>query len=234
MLIAAAGFAAGYHSGSATVGLVAGAGAGMLFSDLLGARHRRNQPVRRRSRTGRCSARVCPFAARLVGRRCRSRPPSRSGLADLPFLGTAVFRLHPMVYAALRPRAGGLTLARTRGGSSSAPSASRPSPRTPSAIPCVPSVSTRVAFGGLLRAGRRVPVAHLHPLWVEGMVAGTRLDRAGADHVRHLAAPARGAGCVPVRQRDDHDPVRAAGRGWRSLRNCCRCCPMWRPSWCWR
>ena len=51
-------------------------------------------------------------------------------------------------------------------------------------------------------------------LWVEGMIAGQRLDRARADQLRDLAAGARAARRVPLRRHDDA-AAPPAGRGRR-------------------
>ena len=60
--------------------------------------------------------------------------------------------------------------------------------------------SWRVLAGGALcgLAGAYVSLVYAH-LWVEGPDRRQGLDRAGADHLRHMASGARAAGRLPVR-----------------------------------
>jgi ABC-type uncharacterized transport system permease subunit len=95
------------------------------------------------------------------------------GLADIPFLGPALFRQHPMVYLAMA-----LTVAlawflyRSRPAWCCARWANRPSRPMRWATRCGASGWPRVAGGALCGvAGAYLSVVYT-PLWVEGMVAG--------------------------------------------------------------
>ena len=142
--------------------------------------------------------------------------------------------------AAVRPQPARLPVARrcspaiqwflfqdARGPRRCAPSASRRSPRTRSAIRSIairyasPCCSAARAPGS---AARTSPVAYT-PSVGRGHDGGPRLDRAGAGRVRHVEAVARAGRRVPVRRRHAGAvPGAGDGRG-RSRRNTCRCCP---------
>ncbi len=169
----------------------------------------RAEPVRRRL----LGLRRHPLHAGEARR--AARPSQVPGLGDLPFVGPALFRQHPMVYFADRAdgrRSPGSSTARAPAWCC-ARSASRPSRRTRSAIRCGASgcsPSSSAARCAAL-AGAYLSVVYT-PLWVEGMIAGQGLDRARAHDLRHLAAGARAARRLPVRRRDDA-AVSPAGRG---------------------
>ena len=214
-----AGFATAVHTGSDWLGFAAGVGAGALLAALFGVlviwlntnqyatgpgaepvrrrllRLRRHQVRRRRScPSGRASRFPCWPTSRWSARRCSastrwstSRSRWRSGWSG-----------------SCTARAPGWCCAR---------SANRPSRRMRWAIRCARIRLAAVVVGGALcgLAGAYISVVYT-PLWVEGMVAGQGLDRAGAHDLRHLAAGARAARRLPVRRRD-HAAVPPAGRG---------------------
>jgi general nucleoside transport system permease protein len=180
MLIAAiAGFAAAFHSGNEWVGLGAGALAGAATAGLLGA-----MIIGLNTNQYATGLAVSLFGGGFsafvgidyVGKRLevsggRFRLP---GLADLPFLGTAVFRQHAMVYLTMlialfltwfyqRTRTG--LVLRAIGESPESAHALGDSVR---AIRLV-CMMAGGALCGL--AGSYLSVVYA-PLWVEGMVAG--------------------------------------------------------------
>ena len=178
LIAAAAGFAAGYHSGSATVGLVAGAGAGMLFSLIFSALAiglATNQYATGLALTlfgaGLSAFAGLAYVGKAVPFKTTFEIP---GLADLPFLGTAVFKLHPMVYVALLLTAlVAWTLARTRVGLVIRAVGESPESAHAIGYPVRAIRVASVAFGGACcgLAGAYLSLIYT-PLWVEGMVAG--------------------------------------------------------------
>lgn len=179
MLIAAvAGFAAAFHSGSPWVGFAAGAAAGALTGGLLGA-----MIIGLNTNQYATGLAVSLFGAGFsafvgigyVGKRLvDSGKFQLPGLADLPFVGVALFRQHPMVYLTMLIA---LLLAwyyqRTRAGL--VLRAIGESPESANAL----GYSVRrvrlycMMAGGALcgLAGSYLSVVYA-PLWVEGMVAG--------------------------------------------------------------
>ena len=178
LIAAAAGFAVGFHSGSVTAGLVAGARAGVLvsliFSGLaIGL-------VTNQYATGLAltlfGAGLSAFAGlAYVG---KSVPFQTNfaipGLSDIPFLGTALFKLHPMVYLALvLTGVVAWLLARTRLGLTIRAVGESPESAHAIGYPVRAIRVGTVAFGGACcgLAGAYLSLIYT-PLWVEGMVAG--------------------------------------------------------------
>jgi ABC-type uncharacterized transport system permease subunit len=113
-------------------------------------------------------------------------------LGDLPFVGPALFRQHPMVYLAMALAAGlawflyrsraGLVLRAVGESPESAHALGYPVRRI--------RLAAVLAGGALCGAGRGLCVGGLHAA-VGGRHGGRQgLDRAGADHLCHLAAGA--------------------------------------------
>ena len=109
------------------------------------------------------------------------------GLADIPFIGPALFKQHPMVCIAIAVTVGIIWfLYRTRAGlvlrsvGESPESACTGLSGAPHPL--------AVLFGGAMCGLAGAYLAVIPPLWVEGMVASKGLDCAGAHHLRHLAA----------------------------------------------
>ena len=180
MLVAAiAGFATAVHTGNDW--LAFGAGARRRRAARGGVRRARDlaqhQPVRDR-------ARAQPVRRRLLGLRrhplhagkARRAAPASSipGLADLPFVGPALFRQHPMVYLAIA-----LTIAlawflyRSRAGLVLRAVGESPESAHALGYPVRRIRLAAVVVGGALCgiAGAYISVVYT-PLWVEGMIAG--------------------------------------------------------------
>ena len=179
MLVAAiAGFATAVHTGSDTLAFVAGAAAGALLSAAFGGLViwlNTNQYA-----TGLALSLFGSGFSAFVGIRYTQEKLSERPhfdipvLGDLPFVGPALFRQHPMVYLAIalafaiawflyRSRAG-LVLRAVGESPESAHALGYPVRRIRMAA---------VMFGGALCgvAGAYISVVYT-PLWVEGMVAG--------------------------------------------------------------
>ncbi|MDZ5459952.1 ABC transporter permease [Azohydromonas lata] len=179
MLVAAiAGFATAVHTGSDTLAFAAGAAAGALLAAAFGALViwlNTNQYA-----TGLAlSLFGAGFSAFAGIRYTQEKLPERTrfeipGLADIPFVGPAFFKQHPMVYIAIvlavalswflyRSRAG-LVLRAVGESPESAHALGYPVRRIRLAA---------VMAGGALCgvAGAYVSVIYT-PLWVEGMIAG--------------------------------------------------------------
>lgn len=179
MLVAAiAGFATAVHTGSDTLAFAAGAAAGALLAAAFGALViwlNTNQYA-----TGLAlSLFGAGFSAFAGIRYTQEKLPERArfeipGLADIPFVGPAFFKQHPMVYIAIvlavalswflyRSRAG-LVLRAVGESPESAHALGYPVRRIRLAA---------VMAGGALCgvAGAYVSVIYT-PLWVEGMIAG--------------------------------------------------------------
>jgi simple sugar transport system permease protein len=179
MLCAAiAGFAAVVHTGSDVLGFAAGMGAGALLALIFGALViglNTNQYA-----TGLAlSLFGVGFSAFVGTSYVQANLPERMhfaipGLADIPWLGQALFQQHPMVYFAMA-LTGGLIwfLERTRAGL--VLRAVGESPQSAHAL----GYSVRgirlgaVVTGGALcgLAGAYISIIYT-PLWVEGMIAG--------------------------------------------------------------
>jgi ABC-type uncharacterized transport system permease subunit len=109
-------------------------------------------------------------------------------LGDIPLLGPALFRHHPVVYLAMVLVAGLIWfLYRTRAGWCCARWVNRPSRPTHWATPCGASAGCGGAGGALCGVAGAYHLDGLHPA-VGGRHGGRQgLDRAGADHLCHLA-----------------------------------------------
>ncbi|MET0507568.1 MAG: ABC transporter permease [Burkholderiaceae bacterium] len=179
MLVAAAlGFAAGLHSGSVTVGLLAGATAGMAVSLVFSALAIglvTNQYATGLALTLFGSGLSAFIGIPYVGRSMSARAtPVVPWLSDLPFVGPALFRLHPVVYLALVLTAAvAWYLGRTRGGLVIRSIGESPDSAHAIGLPVRAIRVATVAFGGACcgLAGAYLSLVYT-PLWVEGMVAG--------------------------------------------------------------
>jgi general nucleoside transport system permease protein len=179
MLIAAvAGFAAGFHSGNLWVGLAAGALAGMLFSFIfsgLAIGLVTNQYATGLALTLFGIGLSAFFGLKYVGKALPFKSNFSWGpLADLPFLGTAIFKLHPAVWLALLLT--GVTawvLKSTRVGLTLRAVGESPESAHAIGVPVRLVRFAAVSFGGACcgLAGAYLSVIYT-PLWVEGMVAG--------------------------------------------------------------
>ena len=179
MLVAAiAGFATTATTGSDVAGFVAGAGAGALMAlafGLLVIWLNTNQYA-----TGLAlslfgsgfSAFVgINFVQAKLGERAAHAVP---GLSDLPFVGPALFRQHPMVYGAMALAAGlAWFLYRSRAGLVLRAVGESPESAHALGYPVRRIRLAAVMTGGALcgLAGAYVSVIYT-PLWVEGMIAG--------------------------------------------------------------
>ncbi len=157
MLVAAiAGFATAVHTGNDWLAFGAGAAAGMALS-LFG---------------GGFSAFVgIDYVQGKLGERTQYLVP---WLSDLPFFGPALFRQHPMVYAAVALAAGlAWFLYRTRAGLVLRAVGESPESAHALGYPVRRIRLLAVMSGGALcgLAGAYLAVIYT-PLWVEGMVAG--------------------------------------------------------------
>ena len=179
MLCAAiAGYATVVHSGSDTLGFLAGMGAGAVLALFFGALViglNTNQYA-----TGLAlSLFGVGFSAFVGTSYVQAKLPERLSyevpyLADLPVIGTAVFRQHPMVYAAIV-----FTLAliwfleRTRAGLVLRAVGESPQSAHALGYPVRSIRLAAVVCGGALcgLAGAYISVIYT-PLWVEGMIAG--------------------------------------------------------------
>jgi simple sugar transport system permease protein len=179
MLVAAiAGFATAVHTGSDVLGFIAGMGAGALMAAAFGVLViwlNTNQYA-----TGLAlslfgagfSAFVgISYTQQRIGERPRFAFP---GLADIPLVGPALFRHHPLVYGAVA-LAIGLTwfLYRSRAGLVLRAVGESPESAHALGYPVRRIRLAAVVAGGALcgLAGAYISVIYT-PLWVEGMVAG--------------------------------------------------------------
>lgn len=178
LLAALAGFAAAFHTGSAMAGFMAGAGVGALAAGLFGLLViwlNTNQYA-----TGLAlsilGAGLSAFLGKdYVGKKLELAPAlSLPGLGDIPFFGTALFKQHPMVYAAIALTA--LTawfIYRTRNGLVLRSVGESPESAHALGYPVRYIRLLAVMAGGALCgvAGAFLSVVYA-PLWVEGLVAG--------------------------------------------------------------
>jgi simple sugar transport system permease protein len=179
MLVAAlAGFAVAVHSGSDTLAFAAGAGAGALLAAAFGVLViwlNANQYA-----TGLALSLFGVGLSAFAGiEYTQLRLPERThaelpGLAELPFVGPALLRQHPIVYAAI---ALAVALAwwlwRSRGGLVLRAVGESPESAHALGMPVRRIRLAAVMAGGALCgvAGAYLSVVYT-PLWVEGMVAG--------------------------------------------------------------
>ena len=183
MLIAAAvGFAVGFHSGSIAVALLAGAIAGIAVSlvfSLLAVGMATNQYATGLALTlfgaGLSAFIGLPYVGKpLLQPGSASTWSGIPGLAEIPFLGAAFFRLHPVVYLALVLTAAvAWFIARTRGGLVLQAVGESPEAAHSVGLPVRTIRFAAVAFGGACcgLAGAYLSCVYT-PLWVDGMVAG--------------------------------------------------------------
>ena len=179
MLCAAiAGFAAVVHTGSDTLGFAAGILAGAVMAAIFGALViwlNTNQYA-----TGLAlSLFGAGFSAFAGVSYVQEKMPERAsfaipGLSDIPFLGSALFKHHPLVYLTVL-FAGALVwwLYRTRSGLVLRSVGERPESAHALGYPVRLIRMCAVVAGGALcgLAGAYISVIYT-PLWVEGMVAG--------------------------------------------------------------
>jgi general nucleoside transport system permease protein len=179
MLCAAvAGFAAVVHSGSDTVGFVAGMAAGALLAGVFGVLViwlNTNQYA-----TGLAlSLFGAGFAAFVGVGYVQEKIPERMnfaipGLADIPLLGTALFRQHPVVYLAMALAALIVWfLFKTRAGLVLRSVGESPESAHALGYPVRRIRLLAVMFGGAMcgLGGAYLSIIYT-PSWVEGMVAG--------------------------------------------------------------
>jgi simple sugar transport system permease protein len=179
MLCAAiAGFATVVHTGNDWLGFVAGMAAGAFLAALFGALViwlNTNQYA-----TGLAlSLFGAGFSAFAGVQYVQARLPERAhfsipGLADIPFLGTALFKQHPMVYFAFVLTAAIIWfLYRTRAGLVLRSVGESPESAHSLGYPVRRIRLLAVMFGGAMcgLAGAYLAVIYT-PLWVEGMVSG--------------------------------------------------------------
>lgn len=179
MLCAAvAGFAAVVHTGHDSLGFLAGMLAGGVLAALFGLLViwlNTNQYA-----TGLAlSLFGAGFSAFVGVPYVQARLPERTayavpGLADLPFIGPALFQQHPMVYAAMALTAGLVWfLLRSRAGLVLRAVGESPESAHALGYPVRKIRLAAVVAGGALcgLAGAYISVIYT-PLWVEGMIAG--------------------------------------------------------------
>ncbi|MES3023123.1 MAG: ABC transporter permease [Pseudomonadota bacterium] len=178
MLVAAVvGFAVAVDSGSATLGFLAGAGAGMLLAAFfawmtvwLGT----NQIA-----TGLALALFGAGASTYIGIDYAGQSIGNGGhavpwLAELPVLGAALFRQHPVVYLALLLCVAiAWFLQRTRAGLVLRAVGESPWSAHAIGLPVRPIRLAAIVFGGACcgLAGAYMSLVYT-PLWAEGMVGG--------------------------------------------------------------
>jgi ABC-type uncharacterized transport system permease subunit len=179
MLVAAvAGFATGVQTGSDTLAFVAGAAAGAVMAlgfGLLVIWLNTNQYA-----TGLALSLFGAGFSAFVGIKCtQEKLPERPSfkvpwLGDLPFVGPAFFRHHPVVYLAIALAVGlGWFLYRSRRGLVLRAIGESPESAHALGYPVRQIRLLAVVGGGALcgLAGAYLSVVYT-PLWVEGMVAG--------------------------------------------------------------
>ncbi len=179
MLVAAmAGFAAVVVTGSDTLGFVAGAAAGAALAGIFGVLViwlNANQYA-----TGLAlSLFGAGFSAFAGIRFTQEKLPARAsfdipGLADVPFIGPALFKQHPMVYLAIVLTIGlSWFLYRSRAGLVLRAVGESPEAAHALGYPVRRIRLASVVAGGALcgLAGAYVSLVYT-PLWVEGMIAG--------------------------------------------------------------
>ena len=179
MLVAAlAGFAAAVHSGSDWVGFAAGMGAGALLAAAFGLLViwlNTNQYAAGLALSLFGSGFSAFVGLRYTQEKLGPRPSFEiPGLAEIPFIGPALFKQHPLVYGAMALAAllaWGLT--RTRAGL-----VLRAVGESPESAHALGYPVRRIRFGAVLAGGALCGLAGAYvslvytPLWVEGMIAG--------------------------------------------------------------
>ncbi|NJS37011.1 MAG: ABC transporter permease [Brachymonas sp.] len=178
LMAAVAGFAAAFHTGSDTVAFIAAAGVGALAAALFGALViwlGTNQYA-----TGLAlsifGAGLSAFVGvRYVGKKLEDRVEHPIAfLSDIPFIGTAVFKQHPMVLLTVLITAGvAWWLFRTRSGL-----VLRSIGESPESAHALGYRVRWLRLGAVMTGGGLCGVAGAYlsvvyaPLWVEGMIAG--------------------------------------------------------------
>ncbi len=178
LMAAVAGFAVAFHTGSDTVAFIAGAGVGAVAAALFGALViwlGTNQYA-----TGLAlsifGAGLSAFAGvEYVGKKLEDRVDHPIPfLSDIPFIGTAVFKQHPMVLLTVLITAGvAWWLFRTRAGL-----VLRSIGESPESAHALGYRVRWLRLGAVMAGGALCGVAGAYlsvvyaPLWVEGMVAG--------------------------------------------------------------
>ena len=210
MLVAAiAGFATCVHTGNDWVAFGAGAVAGALMAAVFGILVIYLNTNQYASGLA-LSLFGVGFSAFVGIRYTQEKLPERPQfdwplLGDIPFVGPALFKQHPMVYLAIALTIGA--------GVVPVPLACRVGAARGRRVA---GVGARARLSGAphphgrgddrrraVRRGRRVPVGDLHAVVGRRHGGGQGLDRARVDDVRDLAAGARAARRVSVRWRDD-------------------------------
>jgi general nucleoside transport system permease protein len=179
MLVAAiAGFATAVHTGSDTLAFVAGAAAGAALAALFGVLViwlNTNQYATGLALSLFGSGFSAFVGLRYTQEKLAERMPFRlPGLADLPFVGTALFKQHPWVYGAMLLTAAlAWFLYRSRAGLVLRAVGESPESAHALGYPVRRIRLLAVVAGGALCgiAGAYVSVIYT-PLWVEGMIAG--------------------------------------------------------------
>jgi len=179
MLIGAlAGFAAAHHTGSDALAFVAAAAAGALASALFGwlvIWLNANQYATGLALSLFGSGFSAFVGIGYVGKKLAERPSyAIPGLSDIPLLGGALFRQHPMVYVAVALVAVAIwVLYRTRTGLVLRAIGESPESAHALGYPVRLIRLAAVTVGGALCgvAGAYLSVVYA-PLWVEAMVAG--------------------------------------------------------------
>ena len=179
MLVAAiAGFATAVHTGSDVLAFAAGAGAGALMAAAFGVLviwFNTNQYASGLALSlfgaGFSAFVGIGYTQAKLSERMRFEVP---GLADIPFVGVALFKHHPMVYFAVALTVGlAWFLYRSRGGLVLRAIGESPESAHALGYPVRRLRLAAVMVGGALcgLAGAYVSVIYT-PLWVEGMIAG--------------------------------------------------------------
>ncbi len=179
MLVAAvSGFAVAFHSGSAWLGLGAGALAGAVVAGIFGwlvIWLNTNQYATGLAISLFGSGFSAFVGVDYVGRQLVDHgAPSIPVLRDLPFLGPALFQQHPMVYLAMAlAPATALFLYRTRSGLILRSIGEAPQSAHALGYPVRLIRLAAVMAGGALCGVSGAYLSTVYtPLWVEGMVAG--------------------------------------------------------------
>ncbi|MBP6778439.1 MAG: ABC transporter permease [Piscinibacter sp.] len=179
MLVAAvAGFAATVHSGNDWVGFAAGAAAGALLAAAFGVLViwlNTNQYASGLALSLFGTGFSAFVGIRYTQEKLGERPQfSIPGLADIPFIGPALFKQHPMVYLAIALTFGlAWFLYKSRAGLILRSIGESPESAHALGYPVRRIRMAAVMVGGALCgiSGAYISVVYT-PLWVEGMVAG--------------------------------------------------------------
>jgi simple sugar transport system permease protein len=179
MLVAAvAGFATSVHTGNDWVAFAAGAAAGAILAAIFGALviWLNTNQVATGLALSLFGVGFSAFAGiRYTQEKLSERPQFNiPGLADIPFVGPALFRQHPMVYLGIALTFGlAWFLYRSRAGLVLRAVGESPESAHALGYPVRRIRMAAVMFGGALCgvAGAYISVIYT-PLWVEGMVAG--------------------------------------------------------------